>query len=115
MRILIVSIALVFLGTLSGCVTTGSNSCGTGSNGCAPSGCRTHNGCGIGGGFGGGSAKYGYHGHSHGICDCEYDDYCASRSPWVRHGGVMPVGIPVAPTEPIPAPSKLPDPRAKKL
>jgi hypothetical protein len=52
---------------------------------------------------------------SHGICDCEYDDYCASRSPWMR-GNVM-VAPPggVAPAERVPAPSKLPDVKKKEL
>ena len=113
MRILIVSIALVFLGTLSGCVTTGSNGCSSGcsTSGYGGNGCRT-NGCKF---AGGGGHVSGNLAHSHGICDCEYDDYCSSRSPWVRHGGVTPVGLPVAPVEPIPAPSKLPDPKLKRL
>ncbi len=48
--------------------------------------------------------------HSHGICDCEEDDWCASRSPWVRTGSPAP-----APVEslPAPTPAKLPD--AKKV
>jgi hypothetical protein len=42
--------------------------------------------------------------HSHGICDCEEDDHCSSRSPWV-HGSAT--GLPEAIGEPMPA--KLPD------
>ena len=47
--------------------------------------------------------------HSHGICDCEYDDHCASRSPWIRPMAPAPESIPA----PEPAPMKLPD--GKKL
>jgi hypothetical protein len=39
---------------------------------------------------------------AHGVCDCEQDDHCSSRSPWVR---------PAVPAEsiPEPLPAKLPD------
>jgi len=59
--------------------------------------------------------------HSHGVCDCEFDDYCSSRTPWVRSTGMPPAivngTIPSTPSEPIPAPapSKLPDVKTKKL
>jgi hypothetical protein len=63
--------------------------------------------------------------HWHGVCDCQYDDYCSSRAPWVRQGGaVAPTTEYVSPTpgniESIPAPlpaklpqSKLPDAKSK--
>ena len=88
MRFLFLSLALVIVGSLTGCCSTGS-SCGRGGN------------CGNGG--------HGGHGHTHGVCDCNVDDYCASRAPWVRFGGdiTTPVAEPVAP------PTKLPD--GKKL
>jgi hypothetical protein len=53
------------------------------------------------------------HRHSHGICDCEYDDYCLSRSPWVR-GNVM-VTPPPAAGEKVPPPAKLPDVKKRDL
>lgn len=60
--------------------------------------------------------------HSHGVCDCEYDDYCTSRTPWVRSTGMPPPVVSSTPgpiSEPIPAPapapSKLPDVKTKKL
>ncbi|HZZ79184.1 MAG TPA: hypothetical protein VFE62_11735 [Gemmataceae bacterium] len=58
--------------------------------------------------------------HWHGVCDCQMDDYCSSRSPWIRTGAVAP-GLTPAPVEyvappgttvPAPMPAKLPD--AKK-
>jgi hypothetical protein len=36
----------------------------------------------------------------HGICDCEQDDHCASRSPWIRYN------TPAVPVETIPPPVK---------
>ena len=54
--------------------------------------------------------------HSHGICDCEFEDYCTSRSPWVR-GSVMAAPIGTAPivVEKVNPPSKLPDVKKKDL
>lgn len=26
--------------------------------------------------------------HTHGVCDCDIDDHCFTRQPWLRHGGV---------------------------
>jgi hypothetical protein len=46
--------------------------------------------------------------HSHGICDCEDDDHCSSRSPWIRGNG-----MPAAESMPAPEALKLPD--GKKL
>jgi hypothetical protein len=56
------------------------------------------------------------HTHSHGICDCEFEDYCTSRSPWVR-GGVMvaPAGGAPVVVEKVAPPSKLPDVKKKDL
>ena len=32
--------------------------------------------------------------HTAGVCDCEYDDPCASRSPWIQHhDGALPESI----------------------
>jgi hypothetical protein len=54
--------------------------------------------------------------HAHGICDCEFDDYCASRSPWVRLGAPTHVGGHVGEPIPSPLPGKvLPDVKSKKL
>ena len=53
------------------------------------------------------------HACSHGMCDCEYDDYCSSRSPWIRYGGAPMVGHVAGPAETFAAP--LPAaPEAKK-
>lgn len=76
MRILILTVAALVLGSLSGCKWA----------------------------------------HSHGICDCEFDDYCASRAPWVRGNGVH-----ASPEEgyhapaPVTAPATLPEVKSKKL
>jgi hypothetical protein len=33
---------------------------------------------------------------THGVCDCEVDDHCATRQPWVAHGpGAAPHGTSV--------------------
>jgi hypothetical protein len=56
------------------------------------------------------SGGSGGRGHMHGICDCEYEDYCSSRAPWIRMGGHITTS-PIA--EPVPPPAKLPD--GKKL
>jgi hypothetical protein len=67
----------------------GCNSCNSGCN----------SGCGGRFGGNGGDAI-----HRHGICDCEEDDHCATRMPWLR----MSMGHAVEPSEPLPAPTKLP-------
>ena len=41
------------------------------------------------------------HACPHGMCDCEYDDHCATRSPWMRYSG--PSTSLAAPVEGIPA------------
>jgi hypothetical protein len=47
--------------------------------------------------------------HSRGICDCEEDDHCLERQPWLR------LGVPST-SESIPTPpSKLPDGKKKDL
>jgi len=28
--------------------------------------------------------------HTHGVCDCEADDPCCTRAPWVQRGGAEP-------------------------
>ena len=47
--------------------------------------------------------------HSHGICDCEVDDHCSTRSPWVRYALPISSSSEVIPNPPL----KLPD--GKKL
>ena len=40
-----------------------------------------------------------------GICDCAYDDYCTSRTPWIRHSSVdMPLlnSVPAGPVNVVP-------------
>ena len=52
--------------------------------------------------------------HAHGVCDCEFDDYCSSRSPWVRFGP----GYEAPPIDAIPAkalPGEFVAPPAKAL
>jgi hypothetical protein len=82
-RLMSMLVAACFLASMAGCCA---NSCGS------------RGSCGGGGG----------HGISQGMCDCEMDDHCLERSPWLRFGagvtGEQPAG------EPIPvAPTKLPD------
>lgn len=48
------------------------------------------------------------------MCDCEVDDYCTSRSPWVRTGGILPGQITPVSGEMVPAPAKLPDVKTKQ-
>ena len=82
MRFLILSVAMLVLGSLAGCCSSGGR-------------------CGAGG--------RGGHGHTHGVCDCILDDHCASRAPWVRCGGHVdgPVAEPVAPPTKLPDGKKL--------
>jgi hypothetical protein len=47
------------------------------------------------------------HPHMHGICDCDYDDHCVTRAPWLRNGGA-----PVYESIPAPA-TKLPEVKTK--
>jgi hypothetical protein len=49
---------------------------------------------------------------SHGICDCQYDNHCADRAPWILHGPV--VSQPAGEVITIP-PMKLPDAKRKDL
>ncbi len=87
---------LLVSSVLTGCSST--RGCGSDCDGgsCGTSGCGT--GCGIG--------SRSPRSHSHGICDCAHDDYCTSRSPWIRMGGDA---QPTMPSEPLAVPSKLPD------
>jgi hypothetical protein len=81
-------LALSWLTIVGGCVCTQSQSCDqSGDQGC---------GRGCGGGLGRGSDRS----WSHGVCDCELDEYCRMRSPWVRTAPAV-LGTPV---ESIPAP-----------
>jgi hypothetical protein len=51
---------------------------------------------------------------THGICDCEPDEYCSSRSPWIMHGSTAAVPsytVPATIPESLPAPM----PGTKKL
>jgi hypothetical protein len=53
-----------------------------------------------------------HHVCSHGACDCEFDDHCCTRAPYIHYGapviGVTPVApvAPVTPIETVPAPTK---------
>jgi hypothetical protein len=49
--------------------------------------------------------------HSHGVCDCEQDNHCADRAPWVRTGPPITMA-----SEPIATPpTKTPDVPKKDL
>jgi hypothetical protein len=80
MRQFMLTAAVLFLGTLTGCGSC--SSCGGGADG---SGGRLS--------------------HAHGVCDCDSEDHCSSRSPWIRTNAGL--AAPVA--EPIAPPAKLPD------
>lgn len=120
MRLAILALSLSFLASMTGCSLTTSGGCGT--SGCGTGGCSTGScgsgGCGLsafgsrsGCGNGCGLSAWGRWMHSHGVCDCEYDDYCSSRSPWIRTngGGIVHTPIAVPASEPIPTPKVLPD------
>jgi hypothetical protein len=89
MRQLFLTATILLLGSLAGCAGPNCGSCGGGS--CGSGGC-------AGGGSGAGWCK------GHGICDCEMEDYCSSRSPWIRNGYSA-----APPVEVIQPPAKLPD------
>ena len=57
------------------------------------------------------------HTHSHGVCDCENDNHCESRAPWIQHGGaVIHSSAPTTIPEPVVVPpTKLPDGKKKDL
>jgi hypothetical protein len=43
-----------------------------------------------------------HHTCTHGVCDCEMDDHCFTRAPWVKYAAPPPgLGVPV---ETVPAP-----------
>jgi hypothetical protein len=114
--------ALAMVASANGCVLTkcgSGNGCGHGSvgghgNGCGFGGFGHGNGCGHGSGYGV-FGRGGHGGHGHGICDCDEDDYCTSRTPWVRQGGfISPNGAVLPAGEPIPAPKDMPKDVLKK-
>jgi hypothetical protein len=43
---------------------------------------------------------------SHGVCDCDFDDHCSTRAPWVHMAGHVAFGEHIGPVQatPIPAP-----------
>ena len=85
-RMMVLLVAVSFLGALAGC--------------------RCSSGCGsCGGGGAGGHAI-----NAHGVCDCEMDDHCFERAPWTRYA--PPASATPSESIPIPA-TKLPD--GKKL
>jgi hypothetical protein len=54
--------------------------------------------------------------HAHGVCDCEFDDYCSSRSPWVRFGPAgLDVPVAAVPVTPAPGADFVPPAPAKSL
>ena len=86
-------LALSWLGLVAGCQSCGSSGC---SSGCGSGGCGA-GGCGAGWrGLGSDACR------SHGICDCEIDNHCATRSPWLHFSPVT-LGTPV---EALPSPLK---------
>jgi hypothetical protein len=44
--------------------------------------------------------------HTHGVCDCDLDDHCYTRQPWIHHPGIAPVShaLPIPHGEPAPLP-----------
>lgn len=46
---------------------------------------------------------------SHGVCDCDVDNHCYTRSPWLRQTP------PTMESEPIESPAKLPEGKKKDL
>ncbi len=99
MRQFMLTATLLFLGSIAGCACQ-SGGCGTG--GCGSGGCGT-GGCGNGGCGVGDGRLADWARHKHGICDCEVDEYCSSRSPWIRNAGAV-----APPVESIQPPAKLP-------
>ncbi len=47
--------------------------------------------------------------HAHGVCDCEEDNHCASRQPWLQH--VTPASAETIQTPPM----KLPEAKKRDL
>jgi hypothetical protein len=60
-----------------------------------------------------------HHECAHGVCDCQFDDHCCTRAPWIQvaHAGFgAPVALPAAPVEVAPPPAKdMPKGPAPKL
>ena len=48
--------------------------------------------------------------HSHGVCDCEQDNHCRDRSPWVQFAAPTTTS-----SEAVPVPKKLPETTKKDL
>jgi hypothetical protein len=79
-RLMLLLVAVSFLGFMTGCRSSQCGGCGSGGQG----------GHGI---------------NSHGVCDCEFDDHCFERAPWTRYAppatsAAEPIGTP---------PTKMPD------
>jgi hypothetical protein len=88
MRKLMLTAAMLLVGSLAGCAGRDCGSGGCGAGGCAGGGC--------------GNGRFA---HTHGVCDCEMDDHCSSRSPWIRNAS--PASPPAA--EVVQPPANLPD------
>ncbi len=94
MRRLMSVVAIVLLSSvLAGCRSTSHSNTGS---------CGREIGCSTGCETGGKARSPRV--HTYGICDCEYDDYCSSRSPWIRQSATKSM-----PSAPLPMPGKLPD------
>jgi hypothetical protein len=94
-RLFLTVLGMSWLALLGGCVS-GRPGCDQGCNGGCNSGCNS----GCGGGRGTGVCTT-----SHGVCDCDVsiEDYCTSRSPWIRTAYPVVLGAPVEPVPPPPA------------
>ena len=113
-RLMLSVLALSWLGFFAGCHACGSLGCG--SSDCGSSGCGTGvaGGCGLrhggscGGYFGGYGNGHGADGSKaclyHGICDCDIDDHCSMRAPWIRFAPIGAAGY-NTPVEAIPEPA----------
>jgi hypothetical protein len=82
-RLFLPFLCVSWLAIFAGCQSTCSHGCNTGCNS----------------GFGRGSARG--TACTHGVCDCEVDEYCSSRAPWIRMAPPVVLGAPI---EAIPAP-----------
>ena len=102
----------------SGCQSGGAGcsggACASKTGGAAGSGCAANcggasDGCRDGFGLGSRSGRP----HSAGICDCQGDDYCSSRAPWLRVAQQAPA--PESIPAPLPPGKDQPDAKGKKL
>ena len=108
-RLLFGLIAVCLLVSVVGCRSMQSDCGGVcRSGGCSGGACAS-GACGRGvGGLAGGVSLT----HSHGICDCQGDDHCSSRAPWIRLGFQAPAeSLPL----PMPAAKDQPDAKGKQL